>query len=226
MQQTLAQIVTRCTVRLSMVSGVGVQIYAEDRLADMVQSIFTQVRDMLWWDDLMTYVTLTQDANGRPVENVLSAMPVVPIGDEIVISKFSDIQYVWSQRRRDPLKDMPRRGNPSGALKQGNTLYKLADAQKVIRVAPFEPGSLITLRYKVPEPTFNADTVIPFDSEVLMLGAVYEYLEDDGTNPGQIEKYRNNYNARLQMLVSEENEKEIPLTPLPFADNDGWIEIT
>lgn len=226
MQQTLAQIVTRCTVRLSMVSGVGVQIYAEDRLADMVQSVFTQVRDMMWWDDLMQYATLTQDANGRPIENVVSSMPLAPIGDEIVINKFSDIQYVWTGRRRDPLKDLPRRGNPAAALKPGTTLYKLADTQKVIRVAPYEPGTLFTIRYKVAPPEFNADTVIPFDSEVLMLGAVYEYLEDDGTNPGQIEKYRNNYNARLQSLVAEENEKEIPLTPLPFVDNDGWIEVT
>ena len=45
------------------------------------------------------------------------------------------------------------------------------------------------------------------------LGATYDYLEDDGTNPGQTEKFRNFYNDRLRQLLSQENDEEIPIAP-------------
>jgi hypothetical protein len=68
---TLSNLVQRCVTRLSMVNGVAVQVYAEDRLAEMIWHKFVMVRDELWWDEFMDYVTLTQDVNGRPTELVV-----------------------------------------------------------------------------------------------------------------------------------------------------------
>ena len=87
-----------------MVSGVAVQVYAEERIAEMIQHKFETVRDMLWWDDLMEWQTLTQGVDGRPTENVVRELPASPIGDEIVINQYKDIQYAWRPTSPAPVE--------------------------------------------------------------------------------------------------------------------------
>lgn len=222
MSQTLTQLVQRCVTRLSMVGGIAVQIYAEDRLAEMIWHKFIMVRDRLWWDDYMDYIQLTQGVDGLPVENIVRALPQTPIGDEVVINKFTDIQYAWHPNRRDPLKYWPRRSNPAGVMRPGTTMYTLPHEGKVIRFAQYEPGKVMTLRVKRHYEYFQPDDVVPMDEQVLMLGACWDYLEDDGTNPGQTEKFRNLFTDRLSQLESDENEKEIPLAPAAYPNSSGY----
>lgn len=222
MAYTLSDLVQRSVTRLSMVSGVAVQVYAEDRLAEMIQHKFETVRDMLWWDDIMVWQELTQDTDGRPLENVVRELPVSPVGDEIVINEYKDIQYAWHPERRDPLKTLPKRANPRAAMRTGSTLYRVPDADSVIRFLPIEPGLQMMIRYKKWYGMFEPADTVPMDDQLLILGACYDYLEDDGTNPGQTEKFRNMYNDRLSQLVSRENDEEIPLTPQPWLSSNGW----
>lgn len=222
MAYTLTDLVQRAVTRLSMVSGVAVQVYAEDRLAEMIQHKFDTVRDMLWWDDLMEWQTLVQDTDGRPVENVVRELPLSPVGDEIVINQYKDIQYAWHPERRDPLKSMSKRTNPRAAMREGNTLYRVPDSAKVIRFLPIEPGLEMMVRYRKWYDRFEPQDIVPMDDQLMILGAVYDYLEDDGTNAGQTEKFRNYYNDRLAQLVSQENDEEITLTPQPWMSSSGW----
>ena len=222
MARTLTDLVQRTVTRLSMVSGVAVQVYAEDRIAEMIQHKFETVRDMLWWDEYMEWQVLTQDANGRPTENVVRQLPLSPIGDEIVINQFQDIQYAWHPQRADPLKDMPRRSNPSAFFRQGDTLYIAPDQQKVVRFVPATPNMQMMVRYRMWYDTFQPNDLVPMDDQLLILGAAYDYLEDDGTNAGQTEKFRNYYNQRLQQLLSQENDREITITPQPYLNSNGW----
>jgi len=222
MAQTLVDLVQRTVTRLSMVPGVAVQVYAEDRIAEMIQHKFETIRDMLWWDDFMEWQTLTQDVDGRPVENVVREMPAAPVGNEIVINQFQDIQFAWKPDCAIPLKSMPRRTNPSGFFRVGSTVFTAPDQQKVLRFVPYTAGQLMMVRYKMWYGTFNPDDEVPMDDQVLILGACYDYLEDDGTNPGQIEKFFNYYNQRLQQLLSQENDREIPLSPQGYQEAGGW----
>jgi hypothetical protein len=224
MSQTLSQLVQRTVTRLSMVGGVSVQVYAEDRIAEMIWHKFVMVRDELWWDEFMDYITLTQDTDGRPVENVVRDLPVPPLGDEVVINTFTDIQYGWHPQRRDPLRYWPRRANPAPLLVAGgaDTLYMLPDQRKVVRFAPFRPGLVMTLRVKRHYAYFKPNDVVPMDEQLLILGACYDYLEDDGTNAGQTEKFRNMFNDRLRQLKGDENEKEIPLHPVIAPPSSGY----
>lgn len=223
MSQTLSQLVQRTVTRLSMVGGVAVQVYAEDRIAEMIWHKFVMVRDELWWDDFMDYVQLTQGSDGRPVENVVRAMPLAPIGDEIVINTFTDIQYGWRPDRRDPLRYWPRRANPAGLFAaHGATQYMIPDEPKVVRFAPVEPGMVMTLRVKRHYSYFAPTDVVPMDEQLMILGACYDYLEDDGTNAGQTEKFRNMFNDRLRQIKGGENEKEIPLHPVHAPNSNGY----
>ncbi len=219
---TLSELVQRCVIRLSMVSGIGVQVYAEDRLAEMIWHKFVMVRDELWWDDLMTYSQLTQDANGRPVENVVRALPVAPIGDEIVIAKYADIQWAWHPQRRDPLKSVSRRENPIAYMQSGVTLWKAPDQAKVVRFYRVEPGTVMMVRHRQAYTYFQPDDVVPMDEEILILGAVYDYLEDDGTNPGATEKFMNFFNDRMRQLKDDENNEDVQISPGLAPNSSGW----
>lgn len=223
MAQTLSNLVQRTVTRLSMVGGVAVQVYAEDRIAEMIWHKFVMVRDELWWDDFMDYINLTQGADGRPVENVVRELPASPIGDEVVINMFTDIQYGWHPNYRDPLRYWPRRANPAGLQSLGSrTLYMLPDAAKVVRFMTPQPGLVMPLRVKRHYAYFQPNDVVPMDEQLLILGACYDYLEDDGTNAGQTEKFRNMFNDRLRQLKGNENEKEIPLHPVMAPPTSGY----
>ena len=226
MARTLVDLVQRTVTRLSMVSGVAVQVYAEDRIAEMIQHKFETVRDMLWWDDMMEWQVLTQDADGRPDENVVRSMPIAPVGNEIVINQFKDVQFAWHPSRSDPLKSMPRRSNPSAFFRIGSTLYIAPDQQKVLRFLPATPGMQMMIRYRMWYDTFQPDDIVPMDDQLLILGACYDYLEDDGTNAGQTEKFRNYYNQRLQQLLGQENDREIVLTPSMSHNSNGWQTVS
>ena len=225
MSYTLSQLVQRTVTRLSMVPGVAVQVYAEDRIAEMIWHKFTTVRDMLWWDDFMEWQELTQGADGRPIENIVRQMPIAPAGDEIVINEYKDIQHAWHPNRMDPLKTLPKRTNPRGAMREGSTLYRVPDQSKVIRFLPIESGLRMMVRYRRYYDYFQPDDIVPMDDQVIILGACYDYLEDDGTNPGQTEKFRNMYNDRLGQLIRMENDEEIPITPQPYTNAGGWTTI-
>lgn len=225
MPNTLSDLVQRTVTRLSMVPGVAVQVYAEDRIAEMIWHKYLMCRDELWWDELMDHVQLTQDDNGRPMENVVRELPDSPVGDEIVINRYQDIQFAWSPNIRGPLKRMSSRYNPAGYTRQGRTMWLGPDSAKVVRFYQHTPGLTMTLRYKRYYPYFGPTDIVPMDDQLMILGAAYDYLEDDGTNAGQTEKFRNLFNERLMRLKSQENDEEIPLSPAPYSSNDGWIVV-
>ena len=82
------------------------------------------------------------------------------------------------------------------------------------------------VRYRRWYDTFEPADIVPMDDQLLILGAAYDYLEDDGTNPGQTEKFRNYYNDRLRQLLSQENDEEIPLSPTANYNTNGWQVVT
>jgi hypothetical protein len=78
------------------------------------------------------------------------------------------------------------------------------------------------VRYKKHYAYFNPDDIVPMDEQLLISGAVYDYLEDDGANPGQTEKFRNFFNDRLRQLKAQENDREIPLSPSASPNSSGY----
>lgn len=213
---TLIDLVQRTITRLSMVPGVGTQIYAEDRIAEMILHKFIVLRSELFWDDLMSYVTLTCGPAGFPQETVVRVPSTPPNPTEVVINRFSDIQHVWNDGSDQPLVQMPRRVNPQRLLSSGSSSSKplmyAPDAAHVIRFLPPSDMRVMYLRVKNYYPYFDATDEVPMDDQALILGACYDYLEDDGTNPSQIEKFRALFDARVQQLKREENQGPIPIS--------------
>lgn len=213
---TFEDLIVRTITRLSMVPGYGVQTYAEDQIAEMIYHKFISARDELWWDDLMAYATLTTDADGAPTQNVVRALPAIPVGDEIVIHKYSDIQYSWYENDSRPLAGVPRSVNPvtlSSHTRTGRKMMGPHEA-KVVKWYGVRAGSQMTVRYRKYFPMFAQEDEVPFDEQLLILGAAWDYLEDDGSNPQQIEKFRNLYIKRFDQLARSENNESIPIGEL------------
>lgn len=210
----LVDLIQRTITRLSMVPGTGTQIYAEDRIAEMILHKFVVLRSELFWDDLMSYVTLTCGPAGFPQEMVVRVPSDPPNPLEVVINRFSDIQHVWNDGSEQPIVQMPRRTNPQRLLAStsGKPSMYAPDALHVVRFLPPADGRLMVLRVKNYYPYFNATDEVPMDDQALILGACYDYLEDDGTNPSQIEKFRALFAARVEQLKREENQGPIPIS--------------
>jgi hypothetical protein len=210
---TLIDLVQRTITRLSMVPGAGTQIYAEDRIAEMIWHKFIVLRSDLFWDDFMDYVQLTCGPVGFPQESVVRVPAIPPSPLDIVINRFSDIQHVWNENDPEPLAQMPRRNNPLAYAKSGAKprLY-VPDVTHVVRFLPYGEGRLMTLRVKRYYPFFLATDEVPMDEQALILGTAYDYLEDDGSNPSQIEKFRAMFDARVLQLKREENQGPIPIS--------------
>lgn len=211
MAQTFADLITRTITRLSMVPGYGVQTYAEDQIAEMLYHKFITARDMVWWDDMMQTLDFTVDQYGYADENIVRELPDVPVGDEVVINKYADIQYIWPTNSNTPLKARPRRANPRrrplGTCRQ----LVAPNYDNVFEIVGASAGETFTIRWKTYYPFFGAADYVPFDDQALILGACWDYLEDDGSNPMQIEKFRNLYIQRMDQLVSAENDEELDI---------------
>jgi len=214
---TFSQIIQRCVTRLGMVGGTGVQVYAEDILAEMVQARFDDMFESLWWEDYMATVITTLNADGTIVDD--------PVTD-LELRKFTDIKYVYYDTDNDPLKLLPGRVNPVNFTTTGAHPRYLSPyyGAKVFRVMPpGNAGDSVSVVYRARPAPFLPDDEVKMDAQALIYGACYDYLSDDGSNPMAVEKMRNFYNERLQQLNSSRNEQDIHLMP-SSSGIDGWYE--
>jgi hypothetical protein len=80
-----------------------------------------------------------------------------------------------------------------------------------VRQEPLHPFALTDMLY--------------LDQLMLLLGACYMYSADDGTNPGQINKFQSMFMKRLTDMVGAENDTPLQLDPRMASDVDQWMEM-
>lgn len=209
---TFEELISRTITRLSMVPGAGVQTYAESQIGEMIYHKFETARISAWWDDLMVYQELSTDADGVPTNTIVREYtdPNDP-KDEILIHSYTDIQHAWETGQKHPLPTTPRRVNPSATV-YGKRVEP--HAEKVVKFRNGGDGEKFMIRYRQWYPMFLAQDTVPFDEQLLILGACWDYLEDDGTNPAQTEKFKMLYTERMELLISAEGNEAIKLGDL------------
>ena len=109
MSDTLAQLVGRCVLRLGMVTGKGVQVYAEDILGELVQEQFTKLFDEYWWEDYMVNLVTPLTTLGVTATDMKSGEG---------LDRFTDIQHVWYKNYNKPLGRLSARTNTAPMLTQ------------------------------------------------------------------------------------------------------------
>ncbi len=203
MSSTLSQLTNRTLARLSQVEGTGTQIYAEDTIAEMIQHKFDVLFEEFWWDQFLTVgQSMTLDGTLGEVTTDLTDL----------IKSIDHIQAMWPENSDSQITKLPSTVNVANYSGTSPVVYGAnTDAAKVFTIWPKTATGNIIVNFATKPDNFTANDTINFDDQLLILGAAYDYLEDDGTNPNATQKMLNMYNARVSQFRQRLNRAPIPL---------------
>lgn len=198
--QTLEKLIKRVIQRLSMYQGSSVQIYAEDRIGQMILDNYDLVVDSFVWSGLSFWKTYTLSGNnGEVLENV----------SEDIVS-FNDIISIVSEE--DPTYSLKRlhSSTPPDEIEGDIPAYFMPslNAEKVFQVIPYQATGKLYVNVKGKlntNDTITPDTIIPFDSDYLVYAVCYDYIADDDNSQTQLQKFQQLRDTRLQTLKVLDN---------------------
>jgi hypothetical protein len=100
---------------------------------------------------------------------------------------------------------------------------------KIFRVWPMEATGDVVCRIRTLPDVFSDSDTIDFDSIALVNGAAYQIAEDDGSNPGAIEKFKSLFENRLAQLEMQIQQMALPIVSDPNTniptewDGSGFV---
>lgn len=206
-----------------MVAGDAVQIYAEGRVAEMIQHKHDVLFEEAFWPQYCTWYQWTLDETLGVVTTDLSD----------ILKRFEDIQVIFAENTTIALTKISHlTTNPfklSGTKPIHYDALGPTASNKATRrffVWPKTATGDIVVRVRTKPDTFVGSDVIDFDDQVLILGATFDYLEDDGTNPNATEKFQGLFEARAKQLKNTFNSGPISLDPgVGFPPTSGFTEL-
>ena len=203
---TLTQLSDRVIQRLSMVGGTAAQIYAEDRIAEMIQHKFDALFDERWWHQFLSWGTWTLDGSTGIVTTDLTTL----------VKRFEDIRVIYKENFNTPLSELSATTMNPYELSGTTPLFFEANAStsRPFKIWPLAATGNIVVQYRTKPDTFDPEDTVNFDDQALILGTVYDYLEDDGTNPNATQKFQNMFEARVAQLKKIADKNPISLDPI------------
>ena len=85
---------------------------------------------------------------------------------------------------------------------------------KVFQVWPRSATGTLTVAGRTKPTAFVAGDTVDFDDQLLILGATYDYLEDDGSNPGATQKFEAMFDSRRKQMHRLLNSLPVQLDPI------------
>lgn len=230
MTATVQAIIDATIIELSQVPGASTQIYATPRLLQYVTDTFDMVFQQNWWAAYTSFWTGTLDGTtGRLTADII---PVTPNAAGVAISSHTNIRSVFPSGSSKLIRSLPPRTNPSIFNTSNGTtpIYHTPDYTFTNRPIQFYPatatGNVIMEVRQEPLHPFALSDTIYLDQMMMVLGASYMYAADDGTNPGQINKFQSLFMKRLSDMVGAENQDSLQLDPRFGVTQDQWWEMT
>lgn len=208
--------------RIGQVAGSSVQVYAEALIGDMIQHKFDVMFEEVWWTQFLYWLDGTLDGTTGVV--TVNVSTLADGTTDIALRRFEDIHTIFPATSNKPLPRLPDFVNPTNI--SGNTpqfIEPLGNVQKIFKIHPEEATGLIKVRYRsMPLPFVTGDKV-NFDNQTLILGSAFDYLEDDGTNPGATEKMGRMFEARVRQLKKSRAWLPHSLDPRVTETPDDWF---
>jgi hypothetical protein len=223
----ISDVVSDVITEISQVPGIATQVYASPRIRQYVQDAVLLEIEELWYPDYMEYFTV--QPNGTTGQ--LSADMVGPISP---ITQFGDLAYVWPPNSNKPLNKLPPRMNPNmivvnSASTGGGRLYISPDysfPNRPFRVWPKTASDALTVwaRQRPKLPVADSDKVY-VDRLLLTYDAAWMYVTDDGTVPGQVDKFNKLAIKRRSQVHAGFATGSLPLDARQAQDaTDQWWE--
>ena len=193
-----------------MVSGTGIQLYAEDRIAEMIQHKFDILFDDAWWPQFLEWYQWTLDATTGIVTTDLTD----------IVKRFADIRVIYIEGTNTPLTLLPTTLNP---LELAGTTpihyHGTTNTARRFKVWPLAATGDVVAQVRTKPDTFTGDQTVDFDDQALILGAAYDYAEDDGTNPAATDKFQSLFEGRVKQLKNMLTDAPLSLDPLTSLPN-------
>ena len=219
---TAIQLVIR---RISQVPGTSVQVYAEERIGDMIQHKFDVLFEEVWWNQFLHWQAATLDGTTGVVTIDLSTLTLN--GADIGLKRFEDLERVIPGTRNRGLKRFPDVINPDNVTGDvPRFLEAIGDATKVFRVLPITAVGALNIHYRSKPNDFALGDSINFDTQALVLGAAADYLDDDGTNPGATDKMSGYFESRIKQLKKSRSWLPHALDPRITDTVDDFFEVS
>jgi hypothetical protein len=201
------------------VAGTSVQTYAEDAIAEYIQQTFNELFDKYWIPEYCHTISLTLDGSTGTVTTNLATMTNP-------LKRITDIRTIFPSGYERQLPRFPFSANPNSVF--GTTSprfwepYTSTSQDKVFRILPVAAVGDIVMRYRSKPNDFTASSEVLLDSDVLVFGASYRYLEKDGTNPNDTNGELQSYERRINQLLGLDNDAPIPLRPYAGGTLNDW----
>lgn len=190
---TINQLMMRIEKRLFLAAGIDVQVHAEDQIIEMIRGIYDTLFDDFWYPEYTYEMTSDLDGTtGHIVDNISNK-----------VRRFKDIHTVYYNQDDRPLPLI----KPGTSVDRTRTrgILPSANTEKVFTMVPRDTQGPLHFWYrtKLPDSVWEDlqfDTEIPFDDNVLLYGAVYEFLVMDGSNDKAAGEYQVKYKGRQQQM--------------------------
>lgn len=190
---TIAELLERVQTRLFLLSGLDIQIHAETQLIEMLRGCYNTLFQDFWYPEFTYPMVQTLDGTTGQVTANLS--------NEIF--RFADIHSVLLGTSTTPLPFLSIGTNVSQVSR--TCVAPSTDPQKVFKIFPVTENDVVTIWYRKKladsvwtEP--NLPAIMNFDDDVLLYGAVYEFLANDDSNPAATELYMKKYQQRQDQI--------------------------
>ncbi|MBU2051508.1 MAG: hypothetical protein KKH61_21365 [Gammaproteobacteria bacterium] len=191
---TIGTLITRVETRIALASGLDVQAVDEPRFLEMLRSRYNSLFDRNWWTDYLTLGTYTTDGTTGLITGDVTGL----------INRVADIHSIFYDDHDDPIPMLKFNANPRHARRPSWAPYA-SDATKMFKVYPIDQVATLNVwfRTRLTDTQWeqdNTETEVNMDDEMLILGTVFDYLSDDGSNDDATKKYLGMYQDRIKQL--------------------------
>lgn len=210
---TLGTLLEDVKERLSLVGGLDAQIYTDERIIQAARFRFNMIFRSYWLPEY----TVEQE------EYTLDGTTGMITGDlSTKILDWRDLHSVMYDSYDQPLPLAPmgvRDGNISALC-----IRRLAtNAQKMFKVLPVDTDGTIAITYRTHPGRFeDEDDEIKVDDDLMINGVCMDILEDDGTNPGGVDKFKRFYQQAELLFRQNLHNQGMSVLPVNRTYPTRW----
>jgi len=213
-------IVKAVIVEISQVPGLATQVFSADRILKYVEDAFKLEIDEEWWPQYMHWF------GPVPLDGVTGMITQDLTGPLSSIDDYGDIRAAFPDGSNRRIAQLPPMLNPS-TLGGTGRLFMEADGSiphRPLRIWPKTAVGPIWIHARqevAAYPITDTDTLL-IDDLLLTYDAAWMYCVDDGTVPGQVNKYQGLAHKRRQQVIADMAQQPLMLDPRFPDGTDQW----